>query len=144
MKEATDWQNKINSFKADFERNQESHLALSRGKVFDFLMKSAKFNVLYRTNHFSEIDGFKASSILPNAVIKVSFVDKKDPKRNIPQFEGTAYEFITNSDYFNWDDKDSTDYLFALLTNIEINRPAEIDLNIGRILCTLHSSEAFK
>lgn len=141
--EADGWQEKNNVYKADFEKNKDPHLALSRGKVFDFLMQSAKFNVLYKTNHFSEIDGFKASSILPNAVINVSFFDKKDPKRDILQFEGTAYEFITNSDYFNWDDKDSIDYLFALLTTIEVNRPVETELNIGRIQCSLESSEQF-
>jgi len=143
--QSTVLQSKVDFIKGEYNHAKSVKLKMNLGDVAIFLRDSANFAILHKAGIHTNLIEFQADTILPNSVINLSIVDKVDKGTQLDNFEGTAFDFMTNEKYFDWGDDDSLAMLEGVLQSLTIEVPVNCTLNkLGRVRCSLIKSTGYK
>lgn len=131
-------QNRKNRLDEEYKKIQDNYLCSKRGELTDFLIRATEFAVNYKSGKYSQTAASQFNKIHHNAVIKVEFKNLDSFSDNLTPFEGTAFDFVTNRQFFNWYDEDSFNCLITLINNLDVDRPLDVKINqLGNFKCSL-------
>jgi hypothetical protein len=114
------------------------------GQIADFLIKASVFSTNFRS---ADIESFKAEEsdvINYNSVINISVMSITEPHKTIADFEGLAFDFFTDSRFFNLLDYYSPKVINKIISNFKVDDQVHVDLTDGqRAIVILRKSTSY-
>lgn len=116
--------------------NIKDHFFLANlGSTAQFLVKAAKFDVMYKQGLIPENSGKNSNAFEANSIIEVEITPAVETEKGIflsnelSVFKGSVFDFFTNETYFRLDSEIGVTAIQKIIERLQVKTMVRLDLN---------------